>query len=200
MSKKHKKSWLATLSLRTKVIIIASVLGVIAAITLTIWLIRINQPASTDNSNTTITQGQIRHQQVEQRVKRDNAIRDSAAEALEKGGTDKASQVYSDAIAAEKDVVHKIQLTIDQSLFLYNAGQYDQAVKVAKDAENYSDDKYLIADWLSQLYETGQQYSLAAQYYTLAGKWASSDTNTSRQTKAYYDSQAARVSALIGKR
>ena len=82
---------------------------------------------------------------------------------------------------------------------LYAAGKYKEAIDVAKEAEPLSDDKYLIADWLSRLYEDQRQFKEASEYYTLAGKWATSKMNKTRLNKAYYDRQAARVLALAGK-
>lgn len=199
MSKKHKKSRLSALSLKTKVIAVASVLGVMGAVALTIWLIQINQPASADDDDATSAKNRA-HELAMQQVKRNNAVRDNAAKALEEGGTERANKVYIDAIASEQDTTRKVQLAIDQSLLLYNEKQYKEAVRVAKAAESYSEDKFLIADWLSQLYESGREYKQAAKYYTLAGKWADSPTNKTNQKKAHYDRQAARVSALAGRR
>ncbi len=199
MSKKHKKkSILLNLSRRTKVIIGVVTVVIVVAFLAALTLIKINhQPPMPEPAILTDEQRARRDANVAQ-SQRDGAIRDSAAQALEQGNADRANQVYQSAIQSENDTTRKIKLTLDQSALLYDAGKYTEAINVAKGAESYSDDQFLVADWLSRLYEDQKQYALAAQYYTLAGKWAKSPTNKTALTKGYYDSQAARVSALVG--
>jgi hypothetical protein len=93
----------------------------------------------------------------------------------------------------------KIKLAIDQSRLFYYAAKVDDAIRVAKDAENLGDDKFLIAFWLARVYEDQKQYKLAADYYMLAGKWATSDTNKTKLKKEYFDTQAARTNTLAGR-
>lgn len=132
-------------------------------------------------------------------AKKSGQVRDKAQKEIARGDTKAASQSYDDAIRAEPDMTRKIKLAIDQSEVLFNAGKYDEAFDAAKKGEAITSDKYLIADWLSRLYEQHGDLQQAANYYILAGQWASSPTNVSGLDKAYYDGEAARVNAEIQK-
>lgn len=196
-SKKYKqlKEWVVNLTPLTKrVLIVSGVLLFIILVSCVLLLIASLRQLD-DESGLTAEQKALRDANVRQ-AQREGAIRDSASDAIEKGDVGKASDVYKEAINSETDIAKKIQLYIDQSGVLYAAGKYQEAIDVAKEAEPISDDKYLIADWLSRLYEDQKQYKLAADYYTLAGKWATSPMNKTRLNKAYYDRQALRASAL----
>jgi tetratricopeptide (TPR) repeat protein len=196
--KKFKK-WLRTLPRRTKVLAGVGALGVIFVIVIIVALIKINtQPPVSINDDLNAKQAAEQAAKMQQ-LKREGAVRDSAEQALEQGDTAKANSLYTEAINAEDDAPKKVQLAIDQSGVLYAANKFDDAINVAKSAEDYSTDKYLIANWLSKLYEDQKQYELAAQYYKLAGKWASSPTNKSHLKQEYYDAQAKRVLVLAGK-
>lgn len=196
---KKLKKWLREMPRRTKVLSGVGVLGAIAVLVVVIALIKINsQPplSITDDLNAKQEAEQAAKMQ---QLKREGAVRDSAEQALAQGDRSKADTLYKEAIAAEDNAPKKVQLAIDQSGVLYAANKYEDAINVAKAAENYNSDKYLIANWLSKLYEDQKQYALAAQYYTLAGKWASSPTNKSHLKQSYYDAQAKRVLVLAGK-
>jgi len=123
----------------------------------------------------------------------------SSADAIENGNDKKAANIYEQAIAAEPDPTRKVQLAIDHSRLLYLQGKFDEALEVAKQAEGYSDDKYLISDWLARLYAGGKRYSDAASYYEKAGSLVGSPTNNGGYTKKYYDQQAANMRSLAGK-
>lgn len=199
-SKKYDrlKEQLRDLSPQTKrVLIIGGVLLLIIVVSCVLLLIASQKQVDFD-SGLTNEQKAIRDANVKQ-TQREGAIRDSAADAIEKGDSTKATDVYTEAIKSEKDVTKKIQLYIDQSGVLYAAGKHKQAISVAQEAETVSDDKYLVADWLSRLYEDQKEYKLAADYYKMAGKWATSKTNKTRLNQAYYDRQAVRVLALAEK-
>lgn len=129
-------------------------------------------------------------------AQKDGNLRDNAEAEVKKGDTTKAAQLYSTAIADETDAVRKVQLYIDQSGVLYAAGKYPEAFTAAKQAETLTQDKFLVADWLSRLYEDQKDYKDAAAYYILAGQWATSPENKTALTKAYYDAQAARMDQL----
>lgn len=198
MSKKQKslKQKILNLPRRTKLIIACSLIGMIVVVVAAAGLL-IGQHHS-DTSKSANSSNEARLQQKAKDIKHDGAIRTSARSAIDKGDYNRANQIYSDSIKSEPDGTRKVELAIDQSSVLYDAGKYAEAIKAARDADAYSEDKFLIADWLSRIYEDQRQYALAAQYYTMAGKFASSPTNSTGYTKSYYDQQAARVSALAG--
>lgn len=124
-------------------------------------------------------------------AEQDGQVRDQARQAVAAGDLSKTDQIYQTAINSETTTIRKIQLLIDESGVLYESGKYTDAVQTAKKAETLSDDKYLVADWLSRLYEDRHEYSLAAEYYRLASKWANSPMNKTGLTKSYYDDKAA---------
>lgn len=130
------------------------------------------------------------------RVVQDGKIRDQAADALKKGDIAKADDVYQSAVNAEKDPARKVQLSIDYSEIFYASGQFVKAIEVAQKAEPFNSDKFLIADWLSRLYEDQRNFDKAIEYYELAAKWADSPTNKARLSEAYYKSQVDRMLVL----
>lgn len=205
MSKKDRKRglkavipWVKQLPLRVKVITLVAVIVVAALAAVVITLVIINDGINTNTaSNKPKTKAEIEAARLAE-VKREGAINDEAKAALDRGDETAAKQVYQNAINGESDSATKIKLIIQQSQLLYAGGDFNGAVTVAKTADSLSDDKYLLADWLSRVYENQQQYAQAAQYYTLAGKWANSPNNTAKLPKSYYDTQAARVTALAG--
>ena len=198
MSKKHKKlrKLNLVLSYRTKVVI-AVTLGLIVVGVLVIVLIKLNQ-GNAGEPDITVNQKAKREANVK-RAQRDSAVLDKATDAIEAGDTEKVNEVYETAIESEEDTARKVKLAIDQSRLFYYVGKVDEAIRVAKEAEALGDDKFLIAFWLARVYEDQKQYKLAAEYYTLAGKWATSDTNKTKLKKEYFDTQAARTSTLVGR-
>lgn len=199
MSKKHKKFRKLSLALsyRTKVVI-AITAGLIVVGILVVVLIGLNQ-GNTGDLDITADQKAKREANVK-RSQRDSAVLDEATDAIEEGNAEKANEVYEAAIESEEDTARKVKLAIDQSRLFYYAGKVDEAIRVAKEAENLGDDKFLIAFWLARVYEDQKQYKLAADYYVLAGKWATSDTNKTKLKKEYFDTQASRTSTLAGGR
>jgi tetratricopeptide (TPR) repeat protein len=123
----------------------------------------------------------------------------AAQSATNSGDSSKAGDIYEQAIEDEPDPTKKVELAISHSRMLRLAGKFDEAVEVAKRAESYSDDKFLIIDWLAQLHEKGKQYEEAAAYYKQAGTFADSPTNVGRYTKQFYDSEAARMEEMAKK-
>ena len=196
---KRLKKWFGNMTRRTKVFMALGVVGAIVVVAVVVALININsQPPINISDNLNAKQKAEQAAKLEQ-LKREGTVRDNAEQAIAQGDTTKVNTIYNEAINSESDASKKVQLAIDQSGILYAANKYEEAIQVARNAENLSSDKYLIANWLSKLYEDQKQYALAAQYYTLAGQWASSPTNKSHLKKDYYDAQATRVQALVGK-
>lgn len=196
MGKKHKKKRQLQLSQKTKLLIAVTGGVTIVAVVIVVLLVIINRQ-NTDTANLNLTDDQKAQQERNvKQAQRDNAIRQSANDALQKGDVEKADQVYADAIASEAETARKVQLYIDQSRLLYSVGETEKAIKVAKDAEKQTDDKFLIADWLARVYEDQKQYSLALQYYETAAKTVSSPNNIYKFDKKHYDLAIARVSAL----
>lgn len=126
----------------------------------------------------------------------DGKLRDTAAEELKNNQAAKADEIYQEAIDAETTVERKTRLYLDLSGVYYAAKQYDEAFEAAKKAENLNPDKFLVADWLSRLYEDQKNYTQAAAYYKLAGEWADSAQNKTALDKAYYDGKAAEMTKL----
>ncbi len=167
---------------------------VLMAVAVFLW---ITTQSSREESAIVLTEAEKKaHKEHVEQVERDGAVRDSARDAIKDGDLAAAAEVYDNEIKTETDTVRKIQLYIDQSASLYDAGNAKEAIAVAKKAEPLSDDKFLVADWLSRIYEDQKQYALAATYYTLAGKWSDSSTNEAKLDKAYYDAEATRVGKL----
>jgi tetratricopeptide (TPR) repeat protein len=198
MSKKHKKhrKLKIVLSYRTK-IIIAVAFALIIVGTLIIILIMISRSENGTDADYSTDQIAKRDADVRQ-SQRDGAVLDRAEEAVEQGNTEKANEIYQQAIDAEESTERKVKLVIDQSRLYYYSGNIDEAIRVSIEAEKLGEDKFLIAFWLARLYEDQRQYRLAADNYTLAGKWADSPTNKANFDKSYFDTQANRVAGLAG--
>ena len=120
----------------------------------------------------------------------------AAQSAASSGDSSKAVSIYDQAIADEPDPGKKIELAINQSRMLNLAGKFDEAVDVAKKAESYNEDKFVITDWLAQLHERGKRYEEAAQYYEKVVTMADSPTNIGKYSKTFYEKEATRVRAL----
>ena len=119
-----------------------------------------------------------------------------AYDAFAKGDVDGATVIYDQAIAVERDMTAKVKLAINESEQLYVRKKYENALSVAKKAESYSTDKFLIADWLGRLYMLEKKYDKAAEYYMLAASLANSPTNTAGFTKEDYASKAYKMKVL----
>lgn len=130
------------------------------------------------------------------REKADGKLRDESASAIASGDAQKVAQLYDEAVKRESDTARKIQLYVDQSAVLYEAGRFDDAVAVVKQSEALSTDRFLTADWLSRLYEDHKDYTTAAEYYRVAAEWAHSDTNRTGITKQQFEAEAKRVEIL----
>lgn len=119
-----------------------------------------------------------------------------AQDATNAGDSKKGSEIYEQAIAAEPDPEKKVDLAVNQSRMLVNAGKIDEAIEVAKKAESLNQDKFVATDWLARLHERAKRYEEAAKYYEQAGALADSPTNKGKYSKKFYDREAARVKAL----
>ncbi len=126
----------------------------------------------------------------------DGKLRDTAAQDIKSNNAAAAQKTYDAAIKNEASIERKTLLYIDLSGVYYDAGQYDQAIAVAKTAEAANSDKFLIADWLSRIYEDQKDYIQAAKYYKIAGQSANSPQNKTAINKAYYDGKADEMTKL----
>ena len=195
MSKMNEKQF-SGMSGRVKFIVITIVGAVIILAIATIVFIQLLQQ-NTGESNDGPTASQLAERDaLVALAERDKVTYDDAKAALQKGNITGAKQVYADAIKSETSTTRKIQIYIDESGLLYESGNVKEAISAAKSAEVLTEDKFLVADWLSRIYEDQKNYELAAEYYTLAGKWATSPTNLTGLDKKYYDDNASRVMAL----
>lgn len=193
------KAWAVSLSLHTK-LAIGGVIIFLLFVCLLIAMVITTAPQQSDNDALYTDDQKARRDANVKRAQRDGAIRDNAEKAIELGDLEKAAEIYSSAIQSEQDTARKVQLYLDRSGLLYAANKHDEAIAVAREAESIGNDKFLVADWLSRIYEDRRQYKQAAQYYTLAGKWAKSPTNKTGFGKNHYDSEAARVLVLAGQK
>lgn len=130
--------------------------------------------------------------------KKDGKLREEATESISNDDVSNAQKLYQDAVDAEKTAERKTLLYIDLSGILFAAGRYDEAFAIMEKADIVNDDKYLIADWLSRLYESRKNYAKAAEYYRLAAEWATSSQNKTGIDKEEYEAEAVRVAKLIG--
>lgn len=194
MSKKKTKWW-DKLSQRTKILFAAGTGGGLVVVLLVVLIVMINRPNSAAEPTLSEEQKSERDRNVNQ-VERDAAIRQSASDALKQGNAARADELYAEAIKSETDTARKVQLYVDQSRLLLSSGKTEDAIKVAKEAESQTSDKFIIADWLARLYEDQKQYTLAIQYYTLASRNINSPNNVYLFDKKHYDAQIARVTAL----
>lgn len=118
---------------------------------------------------------------------RQKNARKSAIDALDSGNTNEAEAAYKQAIAAEPDGAKKVEIAVDYSRILSEAKKYDRALEVAKTAESYSNDKYLISDWLARLYTMMGRKQDAIVAYKKALSLRESPANIARYTEKYYN-------------
>lgn len=196
MAKKHKNKRKISFvfSYRTRIVLgVFAIVVVVGALLAVVLLLA--RPQDDTVSMLTADEQASRDKRIRQ-GERDAAIREDASQAAQNGDTEGVIKAYESAIDSEEETARKVQLYIDQSEVFYDVGGVENAIESAKKAETLTDDKYLIADWLSRVYEDQGRYQLAAEYYKLAGEWADSPTNKTGLDKAYYDAQAARVAGL----
>lgn len=191
----EKKGRFLNLPHRAKLVVFASAGAAVVIIAMVSVIAMLNNPKPTEELKISDEEAAARDARVKQ-SKIDGALRDDARAAIRSGDGETADELYTKAIAAEKDTERKVRLYIDQSALLYGTGSPEEAIKVALEAEAITDDKYLTADWLSRLYEDQKMYDKAIEYYNLAGEWADSPTNLAKLDKAYYDNQVKRVKKL----
>jgi hypothetical protein len=197
MSKNKKRRGLlgVKLSFRTRVIIAAAAaVVIILGGTIIYFVIAINQTKPLTVATKAMTPEQRHQATIQQEQELANIITD-AQTAMEHGDSAKVDSIYQSQIANTKDVVTKQKLILDQSRVYYFGSRYDKAIQIAKSAEGLTDDKFLVANWLSQVYMGTKHYGLAVQYYTLTGKWVSSPNNEGGFTKEYYDQKAIEAQA-----
>ena len=179
---------------KKRIVLVAVIIGVVllAIGGMIFWIETHKVPAEPAASQSDTSKAAAAAKQAEA----DGKLRDTAAQDIKGNNSAAAQKTYQKAIDSESSIERKTLLYIDLSGVYYAAGQYDQAFAVAKQAEATNPDKFLIADWLSRLYEDQKNYAQAAAYYRLAGESATSSQNKTALTKDYYDTQADRVTKL----
>lgn len=130
------------------------------------------------------------------RAEADGKLRDDASAQIKENQAGSAARLYQEAIDAEQTTERKTRLYIDLSGVYYAAGRSEEALEAATKAESVNPDKFLVADWLSRIYEDKKDYKKAAEYYRLAGEWAGSDQNKTALDKKYFDDKAAEMKRL----
>lgn len=181
---------------RNVIIAVTALVVFAAAIGGGVWYIRSNAPQPNEER----TASEAEKARDAARLKQseaDDKLRQAAGKEIASKNAAAADKLYQDAIAAAATQERKAQLYIDLSAVYYGQGLYDQAFAAANKANDVNPDKYLLADWLSRLYEDRKDYPNAVKYYRLAGEWASSSQNKTGIPKATYNSEAERVSKLI---
>lgn len=156
------------------------------------WIIQQN---STTNEPSPVIDAAKAAAEVKQ-ANADGKLRDEAAAQIKGKKTSVADKLYQEAIDAEGSTERKTRLYLDLSGVYYAAEQYKEAFEAAEKAESLNPDKFLVADWLSRLYEDQKNYTKAAEYYTLAGQWVSSKENKTALDKQYFDGKAAEMKKL----
>lgn len=126
----------------------------------------------------------------------DGKLQETASKNIQAKNFVEAEKVYQEAAKGEATAERKTLLYIDLSGLYYKAGLFKEAFAAAEKADQINPDKFLMADWLSRLYEDQKNYVKAAEYYTLAGKWATSPQNKTAIGKTYYEGKATEMTKL----
>lgn len=170
------------------------VAAIIAITVLVIWL---NQPKNGEpGASGDKTQIDASIKQAE----KDGKLREEAAAKIKGNSTADANDLYQEAIDAEASAERKTRLYIDLSGVYYAAGKYKEAFDIMDKADEVNPDKFLLADWLSRLYEDQKNYLKAAEYYKLAGEWTTSKQNITALDKSYFEGKAAEMTKLAGEK
>lgn len=178
---------------KRKRLTIGGVLVVVLLGSLVIWWIVSQQPKANESGpSTDKTQIDASVKQAE----KDGKLREEATQKIKGDSTADANDLYQQAIDAEASAERKTRLYIDLSGVYYAAGKYKEAFEIMDKADEINPDKFLLADWLSRLYEDQKNYAKAAQYYRLAGEWTGSKQNITALDKAYFESKAAEMDSL----
>lgn len=197
MSKQGRNlGWVRSMILRKRILFAIGVV-IIAVVAATWWFVSQRTPQSQISKTVTESvNGDQRWSNYKDRLERGAELRKLANQALASGDARTVGSIYDEAVDAELNVPDKVELRLDQAKLLYGKGLHDEAITVAKSAEALGDDQYMIADWLSRIYERRKEYDEAARYYALASRWVQSPTNQLGFTKQHYDKQVERVQGL----
>jgi len=130
------------------------------------------------------------------RAEQDGKLQETASKDIQAKNVANAEKVYQEAISGEATAERKTLLYIDLSGLYYKAGLFKEAFAAAEKADQINPDKFLMADWLSRLYEDQENYVKAAEYYRLAGKWATSPQNKTAIGKTYFEDKADEMTKL----
>ena len=126
----------------------------------------------------------------------DGKLQETASKNIQAKNLANAEKLYQEAISGEATPERKTLLYIDLSGLYYKAGLFKEAFAAAERADQINPDKFLMADWLSRLYEDQENYAKAAEYYVLASKWATSPQNKTAIGKTYYEDKADEMTKL----
>lgn len=196
MSKKKQKEK----ALRTKriIVIVSVVVAILTVLVVGIgamsWWATSNRSAPPESVATREERNQAATQA--RQATADGKLREEAAQAIKENNFEDAEKLYKEAVEAAATAERKTQLYVDLSAVYYAEGRYEEAFAAAKKADAINSDKFLMADWLSRLYEDRKEYEESAKYYKLAGEWADSNQNKTNLTKGYYNGEADRVLRL----
>lgn len=191
MGKKQEQSFWS----KKRIALIAAVVAVflIAGGSMIYWVMTSQQqPTEGDASQVERDAAEKRASQAEA----DGQLQTEAAKQISSNNTQAADKLYQEAISAASTEERKTLLYIDLSAVYYKEQKYTEAFDVAKKAETLNPDKFLIADWLSRLYEDRKDYKTAESYYRLAAQWAQSPQNKTALSKQYYEAEANRVAGM----
>lgn len=133
-------------------ILIISIAVLIVAGGVTAWFVMSNQKTSNEKDSKNYPSKEV--------VK---AAQD-AQKLISSGKTDEASKLYDDEIANTSDPYQKARLLLSKAIMIYNKGEYDNALTVAKQAESY-DSNESSAAFIAQIYTMKGDKQKAIEYY-----------------------------------
>ena len=180
ISKSHKhhknKKWLV-ISIGVSVVLVVAFL--------TVWVIfnnQSNKQLSTDSEKTKI---EITAEKVEKTYQLARTVDSN-------GNKPDTEKVYDEAIAAASDNYLKSLLQLDKAVFLFNKGDYDQALMSAKLAETNSPSANM-AQFIASIYEKKNDKINAIEYYKKAIKLINKDDPMAESDKTSYQSKIDRL-------
>lgn len=192
---KRKKQQFWTKERRIGTAIIGGVIAAVICVAIVVFVV--GQQRNAEPGGATKEEREAAEASAKQ-AEADGALREKARSALLVNDTATAEKIYEDAANKAANDTQKVQLYIDLSAVYYAQKRYNEAFLAGKKAETMSSDRFLVADWLSRLYEDQKMYKEAAEQYEAASKQAASPQNVTGLNAAYYLRKAGEMRQLGG--